>query len=318
MIVVDKLNSILYDFCSKIDFSDFSIFNNYVCLTNIILNNKCPKFKGEIFKFKLNSSISVVQSFLDNFDDDYGLYFYNRLNDNTFEFSKVKRNSDEKPSSYYDVDKHKKTIYIPFENSIIDSFSIVHEVLHDMNLDVCKRSICRELFSEFISLFGETLLEDYMEKNYGFSNLDNFNYNVECCYYLALDVRFQLELLNYYVNEGNIDEHVLNYIINDFGNYKDYVESCYEYIIDNNYLDMNKSFRYLSGILLTSYTYLLYQEGKITKNNIKSINDNMCYLDPSDIYSILGLKLYDYKTMVLSAESYNKISESYTKVLKVM
>lgn len=134
-----------------------------------ILNKTSLSFKdGWSREIELNDSIKNVYKFLLTLDGELANQFYNIL-----------MSKDENDKPYVNLlprDKHPEgknevkdgRIYIYYDNTPLDMFTILHEMLHKMN--ECKiledelntETFARDYFGETVSILGELMLGEYL------------------------------------------------------------------------------------------------------------------------------------------------------------
>ena len=313
---MDELNQIIEKYLQDVEEYDFEDFIAIKKMSEIILSNRMPFFKDKVkTRYGLNKSINLAYSFLDVLG--YGDYFNEKMKDGTFKFKQVSMRSKEIPMSYYNEELGKSEIYLPYSNFIIDAYVIVHELLHDTNLDFNNMSITRDIFTEYISMFGEFIFELYIKENFKINDFKtDINYSFNSCYKSALKVDFQLNLIKSYLENGQINNYFLNTIIEKYdpvfqGTLLKY---CYS-ILEQKELDFDFYMRYLTGILLSCHSYELFLNNKFDLELFVFINDYINYLEPEDVYSYLNLKVVDGNNLLLSNDSYEKLNKSYKKIM---
>lgn len=313
---MDELNRIIQDYLNDVSEYDFDDYSAVKKMSEIILSNRYPDFRDKIkSRFGLSKSVDLAFSFFDRIG--YGDYFLERINDGTFSFKHVSKRSDETPVSFYNYELCKNEIYLPYSNDINDAYYIVHEFLHDTNLDINNLSYTRGIFTEYISMFGEFLFEYFIKENYNINSFRNdINYSFNSCYVSALKVDFQLNLLKCYLDKGYLNNYFLNSIINKYDSKHEATlwRNCYS-IIDKKDLNFGFHMRYLFGILLSCYSYDLFLNNKFDLDLFTLINDNINYMEPEDVYGLLDLDVIDDFNLLLSPDSYEKIDKSYRKIM---
>ncbi len=313
---MDDLNVIIQKYLGEVSEYDFSDYCAIKKASEIILNNKMPFFGDKIkSRFGLSKSVDLAFKFFDRLG--YGDYFLGRINDGTFRFNRVSKNNNATPMSYYNDKLCKNEIYLPYSNSILDAYVIVHELLHDTNLDINNMSYTRSMFTEYISMYGEFLFECFIEENYNINKFKtDINYSFNSCYISALKVDFQLNLIKCYLDNGYISDYFLNTIISKYDSKHQGLlfKICYS-ILDKNDLDFDFYMRYLFGILLSCYSYDKFLNNEFDLDLFVFINDNLNYLEPEDVYGYLDLEVVDNYNLLLSPNSYDKLDKSYRKIM---
>ena len=314
---MDKLNDILEDYFNTVGYGFSDDFIAVKKMSEIILSIREPRFMDKLKnRFGINNSIELSHQFFDNFDSRYGDYFCRRLLDDAYDFKQVSKNSSDLPCSYYDYTSGEKKIFLPYQNCICDAFSIVHETFHDTNLEPRNLNLTRGLFTEYISMFGEFLLENFITENYDIKCKVSNNYSFDACFIKALKVDFQLNLIKCYLDRGSVNKYYFNSIICNYDRrYHSYLYGLYFSIIYSNNLNFDYEMRYLFGILLSCYCYDRFLNNNFDIDLFKFINENINYMEPEDVYSYLDLDLVDYYDMMLSNDSYETLGNSYVKVM---
>ena len=175
---MDNFNNILLKYILNTELYDISYYSSISRMSRIILNSRVPNFRDKIKnRFGITNSYKLAYEFFYSLDPVYASYFVERANSSDIILNYFKKNN-QTAFSYLD-DAGNKKIYLPYGRDICDCFTLVHEVLHDMNLDSNNISITRSLFTEYISIYGEMLLSDFISKKYGvdFSINSKFTFN---------------------------------------------------------------------------------------------------------------------------------------------
>lgn len=312
---MDILNDVMEKYISDVGYFSTDDFSNIKKLSEIILSIHEPKFSDKIkTRVGINRSINLAFDFFNSIDDSYGSYFENRLLEGAYDFEHVSKNDSSLSSSYFDPDLGLKKMHIFYRNQITDAFSIVHETFHDANLEPYNYNYTRNLFTEYISIFGEFLFENFISDIYRNCKASN-NYSFIGCYFKALKVDFELSLFKCYLEDGFINDYSFNSIISSYPRkYHDYLlDICCSIIKDNDF-DFDYQMRYLYGILFSCYSYDRFMNNDFDIEVYKFIHENINYLYPEEVHEFLGLDVID-DYMLLSPESYDKLSKSYRKVM---
>ena len=314
---MDRLNSILEKYFNDVGYGFSDDYNSVKKMSEIILSIREPRFNDKIKnRVGINRCIQFSHEFFDSFDFRYGDYFLKRLSQGGYDFKRVEHNSSEIPCSYYDFELCEKKIYLPYENTICDAFSIVHETLHDTNLDPNNLTLTRSLFTEYISMFGEFLFENFLVDNYDIKCKLSNNYSFNACYIKALKVDFQLSLIKCYLDKGSINDFDFYSILCHYDkDYRRYLYCIYLSIINSNDLNFDYEMRYLFGILLSCYSYDRFLNNDFDLDLFKFINESINYLEADAVYSYLDLDLINYDDLMLSNDSYDALSKSYVKIM---
>ena len=313
---MDRLNEIMLQYVLKRNLYDISDYSSIYTMSKIILDSRVPNF-GDKRKnrFGLTNSYKLAYEFFYSLDPKYASYFVDRANSGDIYLRYFKRNT-ENAYSFIGEDGRKK-IYFPYGLDICDCFIIVHEMFHDMNLDLENSTVTRHLFTEYISFFGEFLFKDYIDKKYGidFSISTKFSYNG--FYIKAISVHFQIMLVKKFLDKGYLDDYDIARIINQYNPvYRNMLVSIFKQIYINGDLCLDFDNRYVIAVLLTCYTRDLIKEKKYDIDMFKFLNDNINYLFPLEVYSMLDLDVVCESTLDLSFNSYDKLKKSYCKYMR--
>lgn len=283
-------------------------------LTDIILNNKEVSFDYKYNKkYSLKESDKIVKEFLSYLNPYYANYYEIRKEDGTFIF-------DDNPQTYepafssFDTIDNKRIIYIPLDHNLEDSFAIVHELMHDINMDITMENITRFFYTESLSLLCELLLEDYLKdkniKQYKNPNNRGFSALKE----KAVEVSFNIKLLETYLQDGYIDQMNIVKILETYPmNCSDDIEYTLYKIIDNKSLTLDEEQPYIIGGLLATYMYDRISKNKNNILELFELNQMLKYYNFDQVLDYLEL---DYNDIDLSTKSYQLLEEKYKKYLK--
>lgn len=309
MIDLKSLNNFLEEYLEDTTLKDFVFVKN---LNDIILKNTC--FPKEVYykrKIKLNNAIRLSYSFLECVNESYASYFEERLFDGTILFSQ----DFEIGESYYDCNANKRVINIPITESIEDSYVIIHEILHDMNLDETIDSKCRVLITEAISILGELLFRDFLIKNNLLKRdankvILNIFYSI---HKISSLTDLELNIINEYLKIGYVS---MNFLKSILFNYEDDV-------IDKSILNSGKELeidynqRYIIGIFFACYIYDRIKKYPKMIGELMDINSIMNSVFFEDIIYYLNLDIKsDDEYILLTASSLKKLEKTYKKTLK--
>lgn len=311
---LEMLNEILRDYIYAEDFyiEDFLLVKK---LSDFVLKNyiKIDYKQKYNNKIGINTSYNYTCDFLSSLSERYAEYFKKRWNKNIFILNKNSKNDI--ASTYYDEKIADTKIYIPVMNTIQDSYSIVHEIIHDMNL---KGSIDNpysfHILCESLSLLSEFLFEDYYSNDIKLSN-DLYKNKREIFFaiiYKACTVDFEFFILNTYQNNGYIsNSHIHDYVKNK----PEYYQHNMYYALDNILVDQELRIdieqRNIIGIFVASYMHDRIISSKKNIQEFIEFNDNINYMDLYDIFKYLDLEVKDMEFGELSNNSYKKLFKSY-------
>lgn len=283
-------------------------------LTDIVLKQKEVYFKYKYKrKYTLEESDKIVKDFLSHLNPYYAEYYEIRKDDGTIIFDHNPQTFEPAFSSF-DIINNKRIIYIPLEHTIEDSFAIVHELMHDINMDVTMENITRYFYTESLSLLGELLLEDYLKTK----NIKQCtNPNSRGLYSLkskAIEVSFNISLLETYLQDGYINQVNLIEILKKYPiEYSDDLESTIYKIIGDEELTLDEEQPYIIGGLLATY---MYDRIKKNKNNILEFFELNQMLKKYNFDQVLDYLELEYDDIELTPSSYKKLEKNYKKYLK--
>ncbi len=286
---------------------------NFIKQINEIVRRNAKNTK--IFKYKekinINASMTYAYKFFKSINSDYAQYFAAALLNETFYVSE----SFGTAYSYYNYDINKKIIEIPYTKTIVDSYTIVHETLHDMNQDAENLTISRKLITESISMLGEMLFEKFLIEN-KISVQDNHKTvmnNFKVVNELSDRLSLELYLIYTYKTQGYIDLKTINNIYQNFNE-----ETINEFIEDDYKFNIYFDGRYILGALISSYMYDRIIKNPKMINEFFDINNAMNDMYVEDIFTYLNLdyKFDDNDSILFTDESLNKLEKTYKKVLK--
>lgn len=283
--------------------------------TNDIVFNNCNykynlKYKN---KYNINKVDSLVNEFFKSINYDLYLYYNLRKKDGTIKLDYHPK-ANVSARSLYDYEHHKRKIYIPVSNTLEDAFCIVHELVHDSNIDTTCKSITRSIFTESLSILIELLFEDYLKqykiKDYKIANNLNLNYiDIKSLY-----IDFNLKLIETYINKNNINFQDLSNIVINYNKSQRYeLNYIIDKILEEDNIDIDYEHRYILGILIASY---MYERIKNNKNNILELLELNEMLKVYDVEQVFDYLEIEYDEFDLLEESYKKLEKSYCKYVK--
>lgn len=308
----DLINDKLASYLEGATLEEFEFIKT---LNDIILKNPI-KQKNQKYdeKIDINYSASLVYSFFKSLNEEYASHFEKRLNDGTFIIDEAL----EIGQSYYNNDINKPIIEIPFTKTIEDSFVMVHELLHDINLNPENNSTHRLLFTETISMLGELLFKDFLVRNSlcmkdSYKEIINTTISVN---EMAISNSFDLEMVKLYISNGYVSISDLKELYYQYGEDTSYY--VMEYLMGSGSLSIDYNQRYIIGELLSCYMY------DRIKNNSKYIcelmdtNSIMNDVFFDEIINYLDLDMKDDEYLFLTDSSLEKLEKCYQKKLKVL
>lgn len=291
---------------------DFYFINR---LNKLILEKEDKRFNLKYTKkYSLKSIDKIVDDFLEQLNPEYRKYYEIRKNDGTIYFDKNKEKECINAYSNYDSIEHKRTIYIPLANTIEDAFAIVHELFHDINIDIEEESITRMFYTESLSILGEFLLEDYLKdnniKDYKITN----NYNLYEIKSKSIEIDFYLKLMTKYLENGYINKGLIFEILENYpSKYNEDLSNVILKIIYNEELDIDFEQPYIIGTLIASLMYDRIKKNKKNINELFELNEILKSFKFDDVLTYLDL---DIKNNDLTEKSYKILDKCYIKMLK--
>lgn len=292
------------------DVRDFSFTRN---LNNIILSRGLKEY-NMLFRRKihLKDSIKYVSDFLSKINPEYQEYFIERLKDGTFNFDYD--NEEISPYSELNLDNNESLIYIPVQNTIEDAYAIIHELMHDMNIERNDESLTRYLFTEMVSILSEFVLEDYLiEKKVKDARIVN-NRNLFFAYEKAIEVDINLNLLESRMLNGYINKGMVINIFNDYPEvYIPNIADTISEICKLESLTIDEERPYIVGIVIATH---IYDKLKKDKRNIRELFDLNEMIRTNSIDQILDYLDFEYDEYDLTKDSYKVLKKSYKKYLK--
>lgn len=299
--------------CANVtDYNDLKLMNT---LTKIIIDNKANigNFKYTK-KYSLKEIDKIVNNFLLSLNPYYKEYYDLRKNDGSFIFDNDKNSYyNDAYSSYDSIDK-KRIIYIPVTNTLNDAFCIVHELFHDINMDIKEESITRFFYTEGMSILGEMLLEDYLIENKVKDAIVPMNYVLWTTESKTIEVNFNINLLLTYIENNYIDIGKIFQILEEYScNYIDDLDNTIRKIIDNEELTLDFEQPYILGFLIATY---MYYRIKRNKNNIMELFELNQELKNYSFDQVLDYLELDYNDIDLNSNSYEKLKENYKRYIK--
>lgn len=309
----DGLIKSVYDY---VDTSGIDSFQNIALImhcTDIFLSerdfNINHKFKK---KYDFNYIDGLVSEFLFSLNPSYLEYYKIRKVDGTFIFDDKDGFGD--AYSTYDDDNGKRVIYVSLTNTIQDAFSIVHELFHDINLRVEIDSYGRYFFTECLSILGEFLLSDFLSNK----NIDEckkvINYSLFYLRKKAIEVNFNLKLIEKYFQDGFLNDKSVNDIINSYSlEYRDFIYEVIYIISNQNWLTLEDEECYILSGLSATYMYDRIKNNDKYLNELFDLNDVLNDFDLSQVLNYLDLEHNDFE---LTLDGYNVLRNSYKKFIK--
>ena len=283
-------------------------------LANIILNGKEINFNYKYNKkYSLKESDKIVNDFLTYLNPYYKEYYEKRKNDGTILFDHHPKTIEAAFSSYDPIDE-RRIMYIPLEKNLEDSFTIVHELMHDINMDITMENDARYLYTKGLSLLGELLFEDFLEERKIKQCKNPNNRGLYSLKSKAIEVDFNIKLIKTYLKDGYINTSNLLEILETYPDYyaEDLKSTIYKITYDEE-LTLDQEQPYIIGGLIATY---MYDRIKTNKNNIMELFELNQMLKHYNFDQVLDYLELDYNEQELTNSSYQKLEEKYKKYLK--
>lgn len=308
MIDYKILNNNLSEYLEDATLDDFKFIKslNDIALKSRV-NQKMLKYNEKI---DLDYNVSLAYTFFKYISDDYACYFEQRLNDGTIRFS----NQYLIGQSYYDGENRKRVVEIPITKTIEDAFVMVHEVLHDMNLEPNFNTVDRMLYTETISMLGEILFEEFLIKynlhaKDGKKNIHNMFASVST---MAESNDFDLNLIGNFISNGYVDINCFNRLCSNYNS--DIIEETIESLINNSLLQLEINQKYIIGSMLSCYMHdriknnPKYLSEFIETNSMMTSNffESLIYYLDLDIEDNSDNLLFTKKSLKILEKSFKK------------
>lgn len=243
------LNDNLFDYLDGAKLEELKLIKS---LNDIVLRNKFnQKILGYKEKMDLDYTASLAYTFFKYLSEDYASYFEKRLTDGTIKFSKDYLIGQ----SYYNHEIQRRVVEVPITRTIEDAFVMIHEVLHDMNLNPNDNTADRMLYTETISLLGEILFEDFLSMynlhvKDGKRNIHNMFASVSS---MAESNDFDLNLITEFIKNEYVDKSYFNSLYSHYDS--EIIEETINSLKSYSLLQLEINQRYIIGSLLSCYMH---------------------------------------------------------------
>lgn len=313
---MEKLNQIIEKEIVENNIYDMEEFTYLFNMVDIILSEKMS-LKEQKYKKRvpLHKSIQYTDLFLNSLDPSYRKSFQNLLENKQIEFEKDFEENNE--IAYSDMKNNQNYIYIPYQNNISDTFTITHEVIHDISL-MPEISSARSFYCEVFSLLSEKLQKDYIQRNfhikeYQLNEQNLLSYLNETTLYIKLEISLFLE----YFQKGYLTKMDVLKTIESFD--MKYAISLWLHvksILKSKEFSLFLQQRYIVGYLLASYMHerILKDPKKIKE--LLELNEMINEYTEEDVLHYLDLDLDGSSYFNLSDESYKKLQKTYHNEIK--
>lgn len=303
-----KINKLIKEYIIELN-PDESDFNFISSLVDIVINTK-SKATRQTYRsvYRLSDSLISSKKFLSSLDPSYGDLLLKLLKSEELELVKVTgRNNYIASSTLTESGIHH--IFLPYNETIEDSYTIVHEVLHDSNVSL-ELTESRFLFTEAISILGEMLFEDYYSSTKPKEYLKNGKDLLYAILNKAVSLYIQIELIKLFlkygeVNKSNIKEIGVTDSLKPFINmYLNYYSKLDELPFDNDQ-------RHLMGFLFASH---MHDSGD-GANYLRDINRVINDVNFDDILSSIGIHTTNSDGYDLDIASKKVLKKTYERAV---
>lgn len=310
----DELNKVLEEFIGGYyREKDYTLVRNF---TDIILSSKSP-WCNAIYhsKMGLDKCQEYSIDFLGSISPKYGEHLSKLIDHGKIEF---------KPGngiSSVDVREGVKFLKVYHRGTIEDSYTLTHETMHEINLDVDNATNNWDLMTEAFSILAEKLQKDYFAKlsevprNYRHNEHDTL-YALYC---RAVVMDFELRLIRAYHKFGGVNQSVVRNLLTPRGQGRFYASLNSEDlqdIVDKQELSFHLLQRDIIGGVLSTHMYeRISNKPKLIKEFVE-LNDSCNEMDFVDTLKYLDLDVVDEDAVVLSKRSIRKLRSEYIKRCK--
>ena len=325
---MEELNRLIENHINEYEINDFEELSFISKLVSIVdkynINLKDKKTKSSV---RFNKNFKYSYDFLKTIDPDYASYLLKIKEEGVFDILK-----DKEGCPYSTVkDDGKHYIYMPLQSNIIDSYSITHEVIHDLSIsEDSDNSLTRHLFCEVFSLLSEMLQRDYFK-----NTTKPKGYNIENStilggvYSKKRTIMLDLNLIKAYLESGHLSFNQVGEIFSIYTDEEIDDEIIYylQEILETGELTYGYEQRYIIGYLFASYMHDRIIEDPKKIEEFVELNDIINEYDISDFLHYLDLDFKNKYIQVddtevyplildLTDESYDKLERSFVKELK--
>lgn len=306
---MEKINKLVSEYIDYYEIDNFKEFLFPYNLSMVIIKNK-KDFKFTKYKNKvpLKKSLKYSREFFESLSPEYAQQFDKFKDTVIFE-----KRSDLEEIAYSDMlENGEVEIFIPYNNTIKDAFSITHEITHATTLDR-DLSLTRNIFCEVMALSAEILQSQFFEKK-GLKDLRvHEQIELESVWQINIINIFQMHLINEFLENGYISAINFMKLLEDFD--IDDVYTISNHIMKNlreDDFDVLFLNRYIIGYTLASY----FCDRIKNNSEFVDLNDSMNIYSITDFLDYLELEYLDDKYLNLTTKSYQEIEKSYVKRIK--
>ncbi len=312
----ELLNQLLHNFLAEEESKN--IDNSFIkSLQKIIISQRFSlQPKGYRKVVSIAQSQEYSHQFLKRLNKDYDDYFTYLLSSGRIRI--YDRAKHPEATSQMVASPYGKMIHIYANKSIEDSYTYVHELMHDWNCFEFAPTVTWQLMTECFSILVENLQRDDMEK---YNTHPEYRKNKVATYYAlrerAYILGFELELIDTYLKYGAIDDDMLFHMIDSRSGYeRDVVRMHLNWIDENEALRFDSLQRDVIGGVMASYMHerILEQPKRIVE--FIELNNHCNEIPFLDVLRSLDLEVVDETSWMLSRSSLKKLERSYQKELK--
>ena len=310
----DILNEAINDYIIGANITGIEDLDFLNALNNIILNSKEVYFDYKSAKkYSLKESDKLVKEFLDYLNPYYREYYEKRVEDGTIIFDTNVKEDCYAFSSYDPINK-KRIIYIPVYYNLHDSYAIIHELMHDINMDVNMESLARFFYTEGMSLLAELLYKDFLKEK----NIKQYEQPINRTFYelksKAIEVDFNIKLIDKYLKDGYIDvDNIVDILDNYPNNYASTLQEITDKIMYEEKLTLDQEQPYIIGGLIATYMYDRIKNNKTNILELFELNQMLKHYNYSQVLEYLDFDIEDGN---ITKKSFKQLEEKYKKYLK--
>lgn len=225
---------------------------------------------------------------------------------NAYKHKEINIDLEKKEAAFCEYRNNKKFINWPINYNIDDSFCLIHEFSHYLNLPK-NTNLTRQYFTEAFSFLFEMLLYDYLEKN----NYENKDYRkvklltFANCFDVANILYLYGDLINLYLKNEKLNDLIIEKNYLDKKLQEQIKQFCYFNKNDLNFFECKK---YLLGIFIACdiHQQLLQNPNDIKK--IFSLMENINQLSLNNCFKELNIEIVKQNhDLMFDDKSYERI-----------
>lgn len=303
-----KINKLIKEYIIELN-PDETDFNFISSLVDIVINTR-SKATRQTYRsvYRLSDSLISSKKFLSSLDPSYGDLLLKLLKSEELELVKVTGRNDYIASSTI-LDSGLHHIFLPYNETIEDSYTIVHEVLHDSNVSL-ELTESRFLFTEAISILGEMLFEDYYSSTKPKEYLKNGKDLLYAILNKAVSLHIQIELIKLYLRYGEVNKSNIKEI-GVIDSLKPFINMYLNYYSKLDELPFDNDQRHLMGFLFASHMH----DSGYGANYLRDINRVINDVSFDDILSNIGIHTTNSDGYDLDNASKKVLKKTYEKAV---